>query len=80
MQSYEIANLQTKYSTTFEINFIYPTGNDVRKFEIYETDIEAPGFRDYHERLQTFILFFIDGASFIDVDDDRWKFYLLYVT
>lgn len=53
-------------------------GNEVRKFEIYETDIEAPGFRQYHERLQTFILFFIDGASYIDVDDDRWKFYLLF--
>jgi histone acetyltransferase 1 len=54
--------------------------NDVRKFEIYQTDIETPGFREYHERLQTFVLFFIDGASYIDVDDHRWKFYLLYVT
>lgn len=52
--------------------------NDVRKFEIYQTDIETPGFREYHERLQTFIMFFIDGASYIDVDDHRWKFYLIF--
>ncbi|XP_052065182.1 histone acetyltransferase type B catalytic subunit-like [Mytilus californianus] len=53
-------------------------GNDLRNFEIYHTDIETPGFREYHERLQTFILFFIDGASVIDVDDSRWHFYLLF--
>lgn len=49
-----------------------------RCFEIYKTDIEAPGFREYHERLQTFILFFIDAASYIDVDDDKWSYYLLF--
>ncbi|WAR05561.1 HAT1-like protein [Mya arenaria] len=49
-----------------------------REFEIYKTDIECPGFREYHQRLQTFVLFFIDAASFIDVDDDRWSFYLLF--
>ena len=48
-----------------------------RQFEIYKTGIETPGFREYHERLQTFILFFIDAASFIDVDDERWQFFLL---
>ncbi|KAK6183635.1 hypothetical protein SNE40_011071 [Patella caerulea] len=49
-----------------------------RTFEIYKTDIEAPGFREYHSRLQTFLLFFIDAASYIDVDDDRWNYYLLF--
>ncbi|XP_046546607.1 histone acetyltransferase type B catalytic subunit-like [Haliotis rubra] len=49
-----------------------------REFEIFKTDIEAPGFREYHDRLQTFILFYIDAASFIDVDDDRWSYYLLF--
>ncbi|OWF35869.1 histone acetyltransferase type B catalytic subunit-like [Mizuhopecten yessoensis] len=52
--------------------------NEERHFEIYKTDISAPGFREYHEHLQTFILFFIDAASYIDVDDDRWMFYLLF--
>ncbi|KAL4228701.1 histone acetyltransferase 1 [Mactra antiquata] len=49
-----------------------------RQFEIYKTTIDCPGFREYHERLQTFILFFIDAASFIDADDERWSFYLLF--
>ena len=29
-------------------------------------------------QLQTMLLFFVDAASFIDMDDDRWRFYLLY--
>lgn len=58
---------------------MYLTEGRDRQFEIYKTGIEAPGFRDYHEKLQTFILFFIDAASFIDVDDERWQFFLLYV-
>lgn len=58
---------------------MYLTEGRDRQFEIYKTGIEAPDFRDYHEKLQTFILFFIDAASFIDVDDERWQFFLLYV-
>lgn len=50
---------------------------DQQQFEIYKTDISAPGFRDYHERLQTFIIFYIDAASYIDIDDDKWTFYLM---
>ncbi|KAK3612177.1 hypothetical protein CHS0354_016563 [Potamilus streckersoni] len=56
---------------------VYKDGKD-RKFEIYKISIDCPGFRDYHERLQTFLLFFVDAASFIDVDDDKWSFYLVF--
>jgi len=49
-----------------------------RTFEIYKTSIEEPGFRDFHERLQPFMMFYIDAASFIDVDDDKWEYYLLF--
>lgn len=70
-----ISKLQKKYTFIF----MYLTEGRDRQFEIYKTGIEAPGFRDYHEKLQTFILFFIDAASFIDVDDERWQFFLLYV-
>lgn len=48
-----------------------------RQFETYSCTIEEPGFRSYHERLQTFLLWYVDAASFIDVDDDRWRFYLM---
>ncbi|KAL5010392.1 hypothetical protein ScPMuIL_012697 [Solemya velum] len=59
-------------------SYTITTNNVERQFEIYKAGIENPGFREYHERLQTFILFFIDAASYIDVDDDRWQYYLLF--
>ncbi|RXG60256.1 Histone acetyltransferase type B catalytic subunit [Armadillidium vulgare] len=32
------------------------------------------GFLEYHERLQTFLLLFIDASSYIDTDDERWRY------
>nr|CAG4641713.1 EOG090X06NC [Eurycercus lamellatus] len=49
-----------------------------KHFEMYSCSIEEPGFRSYHERLQTFLLWYVDAASFIVVDDDRWRFYLIF--
>ncbi|EFX75805.1 hypothetical protein DAPPUDRAFT_306646 [Daphnia pulex] len=49
-----------------------------KNFELYSCTIEEPSFRSYHERLQTFLLWYVDAASFIDVDDDRWRFYLIF--
>nr|CAG4637028.1 EOG090X06NC [Ceriodaphnia reticulata]SVE72949.1 EOG090X06NC [Ceriodaphnia reticulata] len=53
-------------------------GSVEKSFEMYSCKIEEPGFRSYHERLQTFLLWYVDAASFIDVDDDRWRFYLIF--
>lgn len=33
--------------------------------------------RDYHERLQFFILWFIDASSYINADDPNWEILLL---
>uniref|UniRef100_T1IZF3 Histone acetyltransferase type B catalytic subunit n=1 Tax=Strigamia maritima TaxID=126957 RepID=T1IZF3_STRMM len=52
--------------------------NMKRIYEIYKCDITTAGFKNYFERLQTFVLWYIDAASFIDVDDEKWKFYLVY--
>ncbi|KAG9477318.1 hypothetical protein GDO78_002619 [Eleutherodactylus coqui] len=43
-----------------------------------EADLTCPGFRDYHERLQTFLMWFIETASYIDVDDERWDYFLVF--
>ncbi|CAH1773589.1 unnamed protein product, partial [Owenia fusiformis] len=63
-----------------ELKHSYTVTKDgnVRQFEIYQTGIDTPGFREYHERLQTFLLYYVDAASFIDVDDDRWQFFLCF--
>ncbi|KAL2081587.1 hypothetical protein ACEWY4_023440 [Coilia grayii] len=52
-------------------------GEDIT-YQIHKADLSCPGFHEYHERLQTFLMWFIETASFIDVDDDRWDFFLVF--
>ena len=50
-----------------------------RTFEVYRTEASKdPGFLDYHSNIETWLLWFIDGASYIDVDDSKWEFFTLY--
>uniref|UniRef100_A0A8C5N6W0 Histone acetyltransferase type B catalytic subunit n=1 Tax=Gouania willdenowi TaxID=441366 RepID=A0A8C5N6W0_GOUWI len=46
-------------------------------YQIHKADITCAGFQKYHERLQTFLMWFIETASFIDTDDDHWDFFLV---
>lgn len=38
----------------------------------------CPGFKKYHQRLQMFLLWYVDAASFIDIDDDQWHYFNMY--
>ncbi|XP_012263999.1 histone acetyltransferase type B catalytic subunit [Athalia rosae] len=49
-----------------------------RHFEVYKADMSCKGFKEYHERLQTFLLWYIDAASFIDIDDDQWHYFNMF--
>lgn len=48
-------------------------------FEVFKANTETRGLRAYHARMQTFVIWFIDGSSYIDMDDPKWRFYVLYV-
>lgn len=50
-----------------------------RLFEIYYCDHKVPAFLKFFSRLQTFILWFVDAASYIDIDDIQWSFFVWYV-
>lgn len=75
-----------KYLTSEEETGFRPCGEMVHslkddegmQYEVYKCTESTPGFRDYHERLQAWIMFYIDAASFIDIDDDSWRFFLLF--
>jgi len=45
---------------------------------VFKCDESTLGFRSYHQRLQFWLMFYIDAASFIDIDDDSWRFFLLF--
>ncbi|XP_065838985.1 histone acetyltransferase type B catalytic subunit-like isoform X1 [Oscarella lobularis] len=47
-------------------------------YEIYQSDTLTPRLRQFHERLQIFLLWYIDAASYIDVDDEKWRFFFLF--
>lgn len=49
-----------------------------RRFEVYKADMNYKGFREYHQRIQTFLLWYIDAALFIDIDDDRWQYFNIF--
>ncbi|XP_067138521.1 histone acetyltransferase type B catalytic subunit [Centruroides vittatus] len=64
-----------------ELLHSFEQGNDgsVKKcYEIFKCNIDVTGFREYHERMQTFLLWFVDAASYIEVDDDKWDFFVIY--
>ncbi|OWR50736.1 histone acetyltransferase type B catalytic subunit [Danaus plexippus] len=53
-------------------------GCESRTFEVYYSEVTTPGFLSFHERIQTFLLWYVDGASFINVDDDQWTFFTVF--
>lgn len=49
-----------------------------RQFVVYKADMGYKGFREYHQRIQTFLLWYIDAALFIDIDDEQWQYFNLF--
>lgn len=49
-----------------------------REFEIYFNKSDTPEFEEYLARLQIYLIFYIEGASYLDLSDDRWRVFLLF--
>ncbi|KAJ3144564.1 histone acetyltransferase 1 [Geranomyces variabilis] len=47
-------------------------------YMIYSANFRTPGFVHFHRRLQTFLLWYIEGASYLQEDDNHWEMVLLY--
>jgi histone acetyltransferase 1 len=39
----------------------------------------TPGFREYHRRMQLFILLYIEAGSYINEEEYSWEFAVLWV-
>ncbi|KAI7907161.1 acyl-CoA N-acyltransferase [Cokeromyces recurvatus] len=50
----------------------------VEYFEIYKSNFSNEKFREYHSRMQLFVLLFIEGSSYIEDDDDKWEIYTTF--
>ncbi|KAH9999076.1 acyl-CoA N-acyltransferase [Russula vinacea] len=51
---------------------------DAIVYEVYHATWKSPGFRDYHRRMQLFILLYIEAGSYINDEEDSWEFVILY--
>ncbi|KAJ8324426.1 histone acetyltransferase 1 [Batrachochytrium dendrobatidis] len=51
---------------------------DNKVFEMYECTFDTLNFIEYHKRLQTFLLWFIEGASYLEDKDKNWQFVLVF--
>jgi len=47
-------------------------------YELWAATWKTPGFREYHRRMQILVLLYIEGGSYIEEDDDRWEFVVLF--
>ncbi|KDQ59621.1 hypothetical protein JAAARDRAFT_33203 [Jaapia argillacea MUCL 33604] len=55
-----------------------PEDEDTVVFEVYHTTWDTPGFREYHRRMQLFILLYIEAGSYINEEEDQWEFVVLF--
>jgi histone acetyltransferase 1 len=55
-------------------------GGKTRTFEIYLNSSRepAPGFAEYMGRMQVFLVWYIEAASYLDLEDSRWGVFLLF--
>ncbi|KAI0345086.1 histone acetyltransferase type B [Trametopsis cervina] len=54
------------------------TANDVIEYEVYHSTWHTEGFREYHRKMQLFILLYIEGGSYIQEEEETWEFVVLY--
>jgi len=55
-----------------------PSGESKIDYEVYHVTFEDPGFREYHRRMQIFILLYVEGGSYINDEEDGWEFAVLF--
>ncbi|KAG6379181.1 acyl-CoA N-acyltransferase [Boletus reticuloceps] len=48
------------------------------EYEVYHATFEDSGFREYHRRMQIFILLYIEAGSYINEEEDGWDFVVLF--
>ncbi|KAH9038958.1 acyl-CoA N-acyltransferase [Lactarius pseudohatsudake] len=47
---------------------------DAIVYEVWHATWNTPGFREYHRRMQIFILLYIEAGSYINESEDAWEF------
>ena len=48
-------------------------------FEVYMGTLASSAVRSYHENVMFWVLLFIDGGRYLDLDDDKWIVFYMYL-
>ncbi|KAI0093745.1 histone acetyltransferase type B catalytic subunit [Irpex rosettiformis] len=54
------------------------SSDDAVEYEVYHSTWGTEGFREYHRKMQLFILLYIEGGSYIQEEEETWEFVVLY--
>ena len=72
--------LQSEEETGFrpcgELVHSFTAAQSSKQFEVYKCRESTPGFREYHQRLQTWIMFYIDAVSEIHLTSNLISIHL----
>eukprot|EP01104_Vermistella_antarctica_P013974 TRINITY_DN4326_c0_g1_i1.p1 TRINITY_DN4326_c0_g1~~TRINITY_DN4326_c0_g1_i1.p1 ORF type:complete len:869 (-),score=367.51 TRINITY_DN4326_c0_g1_i1:88-2325(-) len=63
------------------LSYSMPASSDgmkERTFSVYRGSFADPQVAAYHNRVQIFILWFIDGGRYLELNDGRWDVYYLF--
>ncbi|CAG8464272.1 1734_t:CDS:2, partial [Racocetra persica] len=58
-----------------------PFGEKISEYRLNDDDratFSTPRFKEFHRRLQIFVLFYIEAGSYIDEEDDKWEIALIF--
>ncbi|KAI9314198.1 acyl-CoA N-acyltransferase [Dichotomocladium elegans] len=58
-----------------------PIGEKIHEYSRENEDgssFKSSKFREYHRRMQLFVLLFIEGSSYIEDDDEKWEIYTIF--
>ncbi|CAH0559685.1 unnamed protein product [Brassicogethes aeneus] len=56
----------------------FPDKNINATYKIAMMDLKDPNFIELHKNFETLIVWFIDAANFIDLEDDKWMIFYVY--
>lgn len=73
----KIETLEPKFKPHGSLQHQWKT-NDGVTYEIYHNLVSEEKYRKYHVRMESFVMWYIDGASYIDNEDVNWNSFVLY--
>lgn len=77
ISSYTRSSVEGEDAVEFEMYHVRIPRPRVAQASLFQSTWDTPGFKEYHRRLQLFVLLYIEGGSYINEDEDAWEFMVL---